>query len=241
MKSIFKQFLTCCGVSLYLAAGIAHAGQATIPNTFSSGAPANAADVNENFSSMKTAIDDNDTRVTQAAKRFVAVDVNDQIIAGVFGGDSDALHIFSSKGFYGRISKAKGFLANTTDVFFTGPNCDGTPYIDYSRSMQGANTGGGYSISIDEVRSPGNVFTVDDTYNNPNVNANEYWYVPITPNFSNNMPVQSVKFFPWGSSSVICDTITATIAVAAEVFPNDPAITGIPNAAFAAPIRPDYR
>ncbi len=37
----------------------------TIPNTFSSGTPAIAAEVNDNFSAIKTAVDDNDEKINQ--------------------------------------------------------------------------------------------------------------------------------------------------------------------------------
>ena len=39
------------------------AGEVTIPNTFHSGSPAMAAEVNANFTAVKTAVDDNDSRV----------------------------------------------------------------------------------------------------------------------------------------------------------------------------------
>lgn len=45
-------------------AATAFADQATIPNTFTSGTAAVAADVNDNFTALKTAIDDNDSRIT---------------------------------------------------------------------------------------------------------------------------------------------------------------------------------
>jgi len=52
-------------ISLFLL-GVtsAWAGSYTIPNTFTSGTPAVAAEVNANFNAAKTAIDDNDSRVT---------------------------------------------------------------------------------------------------------------------------------------------------------------------------------
>jgi len=42
----------------------AFAADVTIPNTFTAGSPAVAADVNANFSAVKTAVDDNNARVT---------------------------------------------------------------------------------------------------------------------------------------------------------------------------------
>lgn len=47
-----------------LYAHSAFTGPVTIPNTFESGEPALAAEVNGNFSAIETAIDDNDARIT---------------------------------------------------------------------------------------------------------------------------------------------------------------------------------
>jgi hypothetical protein len=47
-----------------LLAGNAHAGIVTVPSTFTSGTPAKASEVNANFSAVKTAVDDNDARIT---------------------------------------------------------------------------------------------------------------------------------------------------------------------------------
>ena len=43
--------------------GTVNAGPVTLPNTFTSGTPAVAAEVNGNFNAVKTAVDDNDSRV----------------------------------------------------------------------------------------------------------------------------------------------------------------------------------
>jgi len=47
-----------------LISSTAWAGALTIPNTFTAGSPAVAADVNANFTAAKTAVDDNNTRIT---------------------------------------------------------------------------------------------------------------------------------------------------------------------------------
>jgi len=61
MKSITKVFLAA---ALSIAAFQGHAGQATIPNAFTSGTAAVAAQVNANFDAVKIAVDDNDARIT---------------------------------------------------------------------------------------------------------------------------------------------------------------------------------
>ncbi len=47
-----------------LSTGLANAAPVTIPNSFNAGTPAVAAEVNGNFDAVKTAVDDNDNRVT---------------------------------------------------------------------------------------------------------------------------------------------------------------------------------
>jgi len=60
-RSIFS--LATLAVFLVIGGG-ARAGQLTIPNSFTSGTAASAADVNANFTAVETAVNDNDTRLT---------------------------------------------------------------------------------------------------------------------------------------------------------------------------------
>ena len=62
-----------------------------------------------------------------------------------------------------------------------------------------------------------------------------------TPTLVDDMPVQSVKLYDWNTETVVCDAVSAVIDTAAEIFPNDPAVTSIPDSAFPGPLRYDYR
>jgi hypothetical protein len=53
-------------LSLMLGAGATWAGDLTVPNTFTGGTQALAADVNANFDAVEAAVDDNNSRITTA-------------------------------------------------------------------------------------------------------------------------------------------------------------------------------
>lgn len=50
-------------VTFFMGFSFAQAGEVTIPNTFQSGTPAVAAEVNANFTALETAVYDNDSRI----------------------------------------------------------------------------------------------------------------------------------------------------------------------------------
>ena len=52
------------GTVLLLAGAAAWSGDVTVPNTFTAGTPAVAAEVNANFAAVKSAVDDNNARIT---------------------------------------------------------------------------------------------------------------------------------------------------------------------------------
>jgi len=67
--------LTTIGL-LLLVAGSAIADDVTIPNTFTAGTPARAAEVNENFTAVETSVDDNAMDVTDTAQALATVSAN---------------------------------------------------------------------------------------------------------------------------------------------------------------------
>jgi hypothetical protein len=176
-------------------------------------------------------------RDDQPAKRFVIADANDKIISGAFGGRAHRPLIMSSQGYVSELDVTNGKMDLSIAVLYTGANCTGQTYMDSLNTLD-QTTSSGISIEQDDTVI-GAVFNVWDT-NRPE-NPIEYWYVPKNPTFVDNLPVQSVRVYDWDAGNVVCDAISATITKAAETFPNDPAITGFENAAFAAPLRYDYR
>lgn len=57
-----------------MSTSVVWAGNVTIPNTFTSGTPAVAAEVNENFNALETEVDDNDSRITSNDNRISALE-----------------------------------------------------------------------------------------------------------------------------------------------------------------------
>jgi hypothetical protein len=61
MKTLYSLLATMLSIALTIPLAIA--GEVTIPNTFTSGTTARAAEVNDNFTAVKTEVDDNNLRI----------------------------------------------------------------------------------------------------------------------------------------------------------------------------------
>jgi hypothetical protein len=72
MKSLIC-FLLICSLAATVTPTPAPAGEVTIPNTFQSGTPAVAAEVNANFSAVESAVDDNDSRIAALEAALAAL------------------------------------------------------------------------------------------------------------------------------------------------------------------------
>ncbi|MEW5738200.1 MAG: hypothetical protein AB1938_04705 [Myxococcota bacterium] len=62
-SNISKHSLRASLLPVAVVAAVALASNVTLPNTFSSGSPARAAEVNANFTAVKMAVDDNHARI----------------------------------------------------------------------------------------------------------------------------------------------------------------------------------
>ena len=67
---------------LILACSLTMAGPVTVPNAFTAGTTARASEVNENFSAVETAVDDNDSRISSNANAVAGIATNDTAISG---------------------------------------------------------------------------------------------------------------------------------------------------------------
>jgi hypothetical protein len=77
MKNNVKVILMGFGLSLF--ASMASASSVTIPNNFTAGTAAVAAEVNGNFSAVKSAVDDNDSRLSNLEAGAVSVSLGSLI------------------------------------------------------------------------------------------------------------------------------------------------------------------
>jgi len=188
-----------------------------------------------------------------AAKGYVIVDFNDQIVGGAIGGGEDGVGplIMSPQGYVATVALNNGKMANPAQIFFAGANCTGAAYNYLSHNSEEIDIGGGQSTYVWSSSMIGGVSNVWNGWNAGD--QVEYWYIPKTPNLLINIPVQSLKLSVedyietapgvWEEvETVECYATPAmTLHTAIEAFPNIPAVTGFPNTAFQAPLRYDYR
>ncbi len=82
IKQISILFL---GLSLGGFLNTAVASSVTIPNTFTSGTPAVAAEVNGNFTAIKNGVDDNNNRIKAIETSVISVNLTGLVDAGSYG------------------------------------------------------------------------------------------------------------------------------------------------------------
>ncbi|GAB1258252.1 hypothetical protein NBRC116494_27540 [Aurantivibrio plasticivorans] len=68
------RILNCLGLILLLSPNVLHASEVDVPNSFSAGTAAVADDVNENFSAIETAVDDNHQLIVDLQARIEALE-----------------------------------------------------------------------------------------------------------------------------------------------------------------------
>ncbi len=249
MKTQVKISLTILGTIFSLLSSTAYAGQATIPNTFVSGTAAKASEVNGNFNSLKTAVDDNDARISANAsgisknaadianipvqKQVVAIDANGNELGLVFGGNNQVISILTPEGYAAEVFARSAFISagdslGSSRIAFTDADCGasgGQRYVGFDGNSPSPQSGQPYF--------PGTVIAASNDVTQPQ----PLFYVPKPATFVGNITVQSVYEGPQNG----CQSVATVLQDAVEVFPNDPAITGFPNNSIPAPITIDYR
>jgi len=215
-----KVVLTAIGLILTAAGSLAVADTLDVPNTFTSGTPARASEVNANFSAAEAAVNDNDSRISANSAAIaqrgsvlvydgndtelgVLVDIND---------DQCCISVATPQGYIFSVKLADASLAGTTNsagsLYYESLNCTGTAYD--------LNTPAGFIVRLYDLSgvvglyyaSRDSVATADITFSS-------------------------------ASSSEGCVTLSLPFQMEFSwpVLPNDPATTGLSDVALAVPIK----
>lgn len=228
------------GVFVFITSGIAFS-QTQVPNTFQAGQPARAADVNQNFSTLETAVNANTTAI---GDNDVAIQANQDAVSsiaviaiprvksngqeiGTFltvgGNPPGSENLFrtqfwalSDTGYVFRIAADDGSFGPAGELlrrllWFETPDCSGQAYVAATRDPTAPLTA--------HFRS-GAVFASQDLNDNPGV------YYTSKGSAPNSVVLQSHTSSSAGVT--FCNAQTEAVD-AFLVFPNDPAITSVPS------------
>ncbi len=198
-------------------------GQTQVPNTFQSGQPARAAEVNANFSELENAVNQN---ADDISTNTAAISANTAAIQGtgsprVFdGGDNEigslvsindnrlTFAIITQQGYLFTMWPRDGMILGTgTAISFASSDCTGTGYM--------ANAFGGYvASSFDSTGAP-SLYYID----------------------KNSLPVTNFSIASFIADASGCIVTAGQLEWAFPVVPNDPTVTGVSNDSYQPPIK----
>jgi hypothetical protein len=223
-----------------LAGTQAMAGSVTIPNTFTEGTTASASEVNANFDAVKSAVDENDTRITTNANdidsntanitantdaisasvpQAVLKDANNVYIGRVIGMLTSSFpFVLTDEGYRTSIPIARGRVQDVVDgLFYESTNCLGPAYV--------GNSAGGTTLKI-----LGTVFI--PIYDSEA--AYSAGLVLYTPSDEPGVAITANSQLEVSDPNITCNTLVSPIASTLyRAYPNDPNITGIQNTAYS--------
>lgn len=107
-------------VVLVLVASPAMAGQMSVPNTFTAGTPALAAQVNANFTAAKTAVDDNDARITTNAATAATNTANITTNAAAIATNASAIAVIQGAALVRTITVSPVIVGGAPDPIQSG-------------------------------------------------------------------------------------------------------------------------
>ena len=124
MKNVAKIFFA---VGLLSISQLAISG--SITDTYNTGDTLTA----QTLDNIKTAVNDNDSRVTVLEGFSRLVDSSSVVIGSIIGMNTDTWTIVNTSGFILQV-RADGFPGSNRVIYFDGLNCTGTPYITLGSS-----------------------------------------------------------------------------------------------------------
>jgi hypothetical protein len=199
--------------------------QTQVPNTFQSGQPARASEVNENFSELETAVNQNASDVTSNAAVIAA---NTNAIQGtgiprvLDGGDNligylvniedsnQSIDVLTEQGYIrSGLAFSNGQEPFPGTVWFSGGNCTGTAYTDMPNGF--------VRVLYDET------------------GVEKLYYA------DKNSAAQVSPTILSLTGNAGCSAYCCAISRAWPVLPNDPVITGFSNqTSYTVPIKIEY-
>lgn len=243
------------GIS-FLFAGAGLANPVDIPNQFQAGTPAVADEVNQNFSAAEVAIDDNAADITanttaiadlqasidalslgvvnvkangQSIGTFLSSDSQGLFHNGSFWVLSDSEYVFlvhaETSMLFGPVIEGElaGHVVDMGEVWYDGLGCTGQGYVPIF--SQPPPTEG------ESLFRQGYVFASPDSFDP--VRA---YYSPAGAAPLSGLIAVSKRFSGGIGGDSCMDIMSSGLELLVQVLPNDPAITGVPNGPFSAPI-----
>ena len=157
----------------------------TIPNSFSAGGVASAAEVNENFSSVENAVNDNDSRISTLESNNVGQNIDTtEIINGTITTDDIDINSFNSM--YLPKNRCPGFVCNQ--------NCMSLNYTD---DMDWVEVG---TVDIEHPES-GFIIAFATCNCNANIDPGDTFYPVISLDNSSHINPSSQYSYSYNSSS----------------------------------------
>ncbi len=182
------------------------AGKVTVPNTFTSGTTASAVEVNNNFTAVANAVNDNDsniqmnaTAISNMVKTFYVVDGANTIIGRLIDVDLSTFRLITETGYIVRVNATGTIEGGGTQLYYASTDCTGPAYTP-STQIGGVVVG----------------------------DATEKGYISLDANELNNFPASSRRTMGAFSSCTVQSNVF-------DVVPfnfNSPSVTGVPDTGF---------
>jgi hypothetical protein len=233
-----RTFTSLLLASHFLIVSVTNADDLTIPNTFTAGTPARAAEVNGNFTAVEASVDDN---AADIAVNMTAIDVNSD---GVAANTSDIAANTASIGNFA----TPQWLANGQPIGSVVGRAGLLTFSDYYLDIERSENrvekkvglfyfvdlgcvGQPYAIGSDTNIAQGVVFQAPHESDPIRL----YYFL------QGSTPIENIIFLSQTNATTGCVDATTQPRSGAPVFPNDPAITGVAEEFFDLPLTMGHR
>ncbi len=151
-------------------------------------------------------------------KQPVAVDASGNILGDIYGFETPEIaYVLTPQGYFAAITSYGSFYLGDATIGFTDTDC---------------GISGGQAYVYNDIIYSG--YVLPDRFKSDPL-APRYFYIPKSTTLVNGIQIQSSQ------DRSACLSTNMVLQEAQEVFPNDPAITGIPNTPLSTPISFEIR